>query len=395
MSVATNIYLKLARVPYDKQMEYIFYQRRQDTPMLDMLSKGAEKIGTKEVRWVRNEIMPRMYVINDLSTSTGVTTLQLTTGSAANASGEPVFDVYVNKLIRLDSEIVRVTGLNPSTAVTPRSGTTNGYVTVTVARGQLGTTAATHAASFEEAFPVGNMAPVTDTYNGAVNDPGQEYVEYVTYSKIDDYIDNFDMVIASDPGGTGIQRSNYRKAMVFAADMEAQVLWSQNTAPTESTPYGSFTGLIAGCAPTGATYTASGITRNQFEDVLDDAEAGGIDVDTVVCGSLLKKALNSWYQGMVTKTSDDGKNIQRIDTWLPSITASRKPVRIIYHKQLPAGYVLVLDSSYLSLKYLERPTWVTMGSRGNGLERQLEAKWLLLFKGRGKGKKITDLTGYA
>lgn len=395
MGVIPNIFDKQARVPFDKNMEYVFYNRRQDTPLLDLFSGKAKSTNAKEVRWVRNEILPRMYVETDLSTSSGVTSIAITTGTAATQSGEPIYDLGVGDIIRLDSELVRVTAMTEATAITARSGTTNGYVTLTVARGALGSTAATHASGYEEAFPVGNVYDVTASFNGAVNDPGLAYVDYMAYSKEAMHIDNFDMDISSDPGGTGINRTMYRTPIVQAVKMEGQLLWSLNTAPASSTAYGSFTGILSAAASTSVSYTASAFTRDNFEDVINEAENNGINPNVIVCGSVIGKALNNWYEGQVLKTTDDQYNLKRVKAWLPNITTSQEPLRIIRHKQLPSTHLIVMDSSKIKMHYLARPSITPMGADGSGYRGELGTKWCLQVACRGKMSKVTDLTNYA
>jgi len=388
------------REPYDKQLDWIIEVRRDYNPLLALLNPSATSINQKAEYWKEKRLLPTMYLNTTLSGSTS-TSLAFSTGTSATGSGEPIYGFAVGDVLLVDSEKVRISSITDTTAVTNRSGTTNGYTTVTVTRGYASSSQAGHTAFAAAVKFLWNDASPSATFTGAVNDPGIERIEYVKFSQVEAHVDKYGRVISSIPGGTQEGQADYIRPMELTYKMEQGILNSVNTAATESNPhYGGFTGLESYCTAltAGTHYTAAAITADEIQGCINTAEDAGCNVDLIVMakGGWLQKGLNSFYKDEILKTNEDGRNIGPVKSWLPTLTLNGKPIKLIYHPNLlGAGYAYFLDTSKLQLKYLIRAEREVMGADGSGLRVQWYSSYMLVAKGRGTARKTVDLTGHA
>lgn len=394
MAVDTNIYNHLIRVPYDKEMDAIFYQLRNKTPMADRLNATAGTLKTKEVRWTERFPLPKFYLINDLSSTgtTGTTALTFTTGSAALKTGDPIYEMQKGDILRIGTENMRVESAVVPTAA---SGTTNGYNSVTVERGVQGTTAAVHAAYAETKW-AGSAADVNWAHPGAINDPGKPYVQYVQRLWAADDIDTFDEAATDVPYGGGLKRDQFVRPKELAHKLETAILYGGKSAPSEGDPWGTYDGIYAGTtAIAGSLYTTGGITQTQFENILVEMQDRGVDLDLILTGSVMTRALNSWYHGQIVPTQETQRNLMRVKRWLPLLTANESKVEVMPHPGIASGEIYFLDMKRIQLKYLYRTYKRPMGDDGSGPRHLYEMANVLKIRGSTKQGKITNLTAFA
>lgn len=392
MAETHNYFNQTFRVPFDQRMNVVYYKLRQKSPMMAMFNPGAEMYKRSEKRWVDRFPLPPLYLSTDLSatSTTGDTSIDVITESTASQSGEPPYDLCEDMLIQIDSEIMQITAIPVTTA---RSGTTNGYATLTVSRGYGDSTAAVHD-QYRPVKMLGSERAITKGWQGAVNDPGIARVEYMQRFAVDMDRDVFDAAITADPGGGGLAEDRWRIPKVMSHLNEMSLLYGDQVVPTAANAGGAFNGLFENAIAVGETYTTGGITQAQFQNCLDWVEDRGCNVDTIVTGRLGKIALDSWYHGEITPTKQDRMNMKDINSWFPSLMGNQHPIKIIRHKELADGEILFMESPRIKIYKLIDTRLVAIAEDGSGPRHMLENAWLPQIPKRSVFK-ITDITGSA
>ena len=391
MADTHNYFNKSVIVPYDQSMNRIFYQLRNRTPIMSMLNAKSTILKAKEYRWLDQRPFPPMYLGTDLSATGSITTAALTllTEGSALQTGIPVYDVGNHDVFKIGSELIVVTAIPTTTAA---DSTTNGYTSITVTRGAFGSTAAVHA-QYAEVKWAGNVTGVSDEFTGAVNDPGIPRIEYMQRFSVDTERDVMDAAITIDPNGGGVNEDAWRAPMKLALLNEAAVIRGKQQVPTTALK-GAFNGLFnAGIEVPSGQYTAT-ITQAEFQTVLDYLEDQGQETDTLLVGQKMKIALDAWYHGEISPTTQARMNMKDVETWFPTLTSTGRPLRIIRHKSLGTGEACFLDMKKIEAKYLYKTQKKTMGENGGGPDGQFDNMLLVATKRRGC-YYIDDIAGNA
>ena len=379
-------------VPQD-QLERIYAYTANKNPLLSIFGAGAGMVNAKSLKWKEKEPLRPIYL--NAALSTGVTSAQLTTGGSAAGYQYPTH-VNVGDLLLIESEWVRVTAV---TGVTAASGGTNGYMTVTIARAQLGTSdpGVDHPIYTECKYPH-NAADIDMAFPGAVNEDGTWVEQYVARTVVPGQLDTFERVITSDPGGSYIAQNEFDRIKELLYKIENSILaGKKSSAPTSTTKWGTYDGLLNAYSAPSTSYTAGGFKQSEFEELIMEAENNGLEPDIVLCGKVVREAINSWYHAQITPTTEMQRNLKRAVQYIPNLTQSEKPLRIVKHNRLPDGALLIGDTSKVKLYYLRNytPRRTVIAEDGSGLRVQWEAAHVLQVKAASKGIKVTDITAYA
>lgn len=307
-----------------------------DTPLLDALGDAARSARSTVHEWLEDSLLPNTDTVND--------------GSIASATGETTFVVSNASRFRAGDQV----RLGDTAEVMLVTGVDTGAGTLTVTRGYGGTTAAS----------LTNGATLLILGNAALEGADADSARFTSRSRKINYTQIFSATIDVSGSDLAVRQIGVRDELDYQKvqrsrellrDLENSVI---NGVAAAANPQGSTTvrrtmrglksfittnSFVAGSGgfPSDTTLTEAQLNLALRE--MWESSAGNIDL--VVVGGREKRAIN----GFVASNRRFMSSTETFKDLVSSYESDYGLCRVVLSRYVPAGTVLLLDSSRIAV----------------------------------------------